>query len=68
MKNGDKFYCNGNWNTAPGWWEVTRAEVDCGMVRAKPIGNPADHDWAKESEWHADYVEKAIERSNTPVE
>jgi hypothetical protein len=56
MKNGDRFYCDGNWNTEPGWWEVTRAEVDCGMVRAKAI----DHSWQGESEWHWDYVERAI--------
>ena len=56
MKIGDKFYHQGSWNTESGWWEITRAEVDCGMVMAKPLDHPSE----RESEWFANYAEKAV--------
>lgn len=52
MKRGDEFYCPGNWNTDPGWWEITVPDAGCGMTRARPVGSVGG-----ESEWFTQYVE-----------
>ncbi len=57
MNPGDLFYCEGNWNTEPGWWRVTVPDAGCGMTKAAPV----QFDSAGESEWFTDYVERRIE-------
>ena len=55
MKVGDRFQHRGDWQTEPGVWEITEADLSLGRCRAKPIaGDALVHD---ESWWDQTTVE-----------
>ncbi len=52
---GDQFYTKGDWQTEPGFWEVTSLDTHTPLsVQAKPITNS----WEDESFWSLDYVRR----------